>query len=80
MPRKASRKKPTIVVDTAPDLLASAIVDVADAAKRLSSGPLGDKALLLLLSQSSGVSQRNCKRVLTAAANLKMYLRKLPAG
>jgi hypothetical protein len=73
-----SAPKPAIITDTGTDILASAIVSVADAAKRLQSSKLTEKALLLLLSHHSGVSQRDCKRVLDSAANLKWYVKKEP--
>lgn len=60
------------------EILASAIVDVAEGAKKLLSSRLTEKALLLLLSHSSGVPQRECKKVLDAAANLQHFLKKVP--
>jgi hypothetical protein len=65
--------KPEVAVD----LLATEIVKVSKAADELLRSRLTDKALLILLSHSSGVSQKTCKEVLLAAASLaKDYTRR----
>jgi hypothetical protein len=67
--------KPPAIVDpeseVAPELLAKAIVQVSDAAKKLLGGPLKPRALLLLLRDASGVGMDDCERVLNAAADLR---------
>jgi hypothetical protein len=76
-----TKKNPgAIIVDTGPDLLASAIDDVAKSARKLLDSRLSEKALVLLLSHHSGVSQRDCKRVLESAANLRFFLKKPKAS
>jgi hypothetical protein len=73
---KKTPPKPTITVDTDPELLASAIVEVSQSAKKLLASRLTEKAVLLLVSHASGVSQRECKRVLEAAGDLHLYVKK----
>jgi hypothetical protein len=75
----ATKTKPVVTNDTGErvEVLASEIRKVATAARVLMSTSLSDKTILLLLSHSSGVSQVNCKKVLTAAENLAFtYLKK----
>jgi hypothetical protein len=70
----------TIVVDTGPELLASAIDDIAKSARKLLDSRLTEKALILLVSEYSGVNRRDCKAVLEAAAGLRFYLKKPKAS
>lgn len=59
------------------EIMAEAIVEIAEAARRLRTSRLNDKAILLLLSKSSGQPQHVVKAVLDAAESLaKNYLRK----
>lgn len=54
-----------------PELLAQAILDVSEAAKKLLNSPLKRRALLLLLRDASGIGMDECGRVLDAAADLR---------
>lgn len=70
------RAKPIAIDTEGVEILAESIIQVSEAAKALLSSKLTEKALLLLLSHSSGLGQRECKKVLDAAANLHMYVKK----
>lgn len=60
----------------APSVLAQAIVDLAAAAKRLSTSKLNQKAVVILLNHSTGVPQRDIKYVLAGIEQLqKDYLK-----
>lgn len=50
--------------------LADAVRDVAKGMRKLMSGPLNDKAIMLLVSTSSGVGKRDCAKVIRAVENL----------
>ncbi len=61
----------------APQILADAIVKVSNAADLLLRSELTEKALLILLSHSSGVPQKTVKIVLQSARDLaKDYVRR----
>lgn len=53
------------------ELIAQSIVKLADGWDRMNKSGLSMKAILLLLSHSSGVSQRDVKNVLFAMDSLK---------
>lgn len=54
--------KPT---ETAPtEIIADAIVGLAEAVRKLRSGRLNDKAIIVLLSNQSGMGQREIKHLL----------------
>lgn len=56
--------------------IADAVVHVSKAIKDLENGPLNQKALLVLLSHSSGLSQANIKKVLAGLSTLEeMYVK-----
>lgn len=58
------------------EMIADQIKAISDGTKRLMSGRLNKKALLLLLSHSSGCSQRQVSSVLDSLQNLeKRYLK-----
>lgn len=59
--------------DTAPAILASAITDVAEAAKKLLGGPLKRRTIVVLLQDSigTGITKKQIEQVLDAAAELK---------
>ncbi len=72
--------KPVIELgDTAPKLLAAAIVDVAAGAKKLLASGLTKDALVVLIQHKCGgsgvVSRGDILRVLEAAADLGSYVR-----
>jgi hypothetical protein len=60
------------------EVLAEAIVQVADAAKRLLSSRLTKRAILVLLHDSSGVGMRDIEYVLDHAAQLAFVYIKQP--
>ena len=75
----ASKKNGTVIDDLGEEhaeVLASAIVEVADAAKRLLNSKLTEVAILVLLKHTTGISQRDIKMVLKAAADLKRFVKK----
>ena len=58
------------------EVLAQAVVDIAAAGKRLAAAKLNRKAVILLLSASSGVGKIDVAAVLDGIANLERdYLR-----
>lgn len=58
-------------------VLAQAIVDISDAAKRLSRSGLNRKAIVILLSHQCGLGQGTVRAVLDGIADLEAtYLRK----
>lgn len=58
------------------EIMAEAIVEIAEAVKRLRSSRLNDKAILILLSKSSNQPQHVVKSVLDAAESMaKTYLK-----
>ena len=58
------------------EVLAQAIVDIAAAGKRLAGAKLNRKAIVLLLSYSSGVNRTDVNAVLDSIADLEReYLR-----
>jgi hypothetical protein len=69
--------KGAVVLDTdsTPEVLASAIEDVADAARRLLGSRLSERAIVLLLHDHSGVPQKQIRAVLNSAANLRFYVK-----
>jgi len=68
------------VDDVELNILASSIKKVAEAAEKMRSSRLTEKALLILLSHHSGPGQREVKQVLDAAADLGHFLKKAPIG
>lgn len=75
----ASKKRGTIIDDLGDEhaeVLASAIVEVADAAKRLLNSKLTEEAVIVLLKHRTGISQREIKEVLYAAADLQRFVKK----
>jgi hypothetical protein len=73
-------KQPIIVLDKAdqaPEILASAIVDVAAAARKLLASRLTKRAVVVLLKDSIGtMSMRDIEFVLDHAATLDRYTKK----
>lgn len=71
--RKTGAVKPVIELgDTDPKLLAKAIVDVADGARKLLAAGLTKECLIVLIQHKTAgrVGQRTIKEVLDAAADL----------
>lgn len=61
---------------TPDETIADAVKNVSEGTKKLLNGRLNKRALLLLLSHASGVSQRQVESVLDAMAGLeKRYLK-----
>lgn len=59
------------------EIIAENIVAIGAGMKKFRAGRLNDRALMLLLHHSSGVSQRSVQDVLNAMADLeRVYLRK----
>ncbi len=53
------------------EVLAKAIVDMSEAATRLTSSGLNRKAVIILLSESSGVNRTDIKHVLDCMESLQ---------
>jgi hypothetical protein len=72
---QGAKKKNATIVDpegeVGPEILAKAIVEVSEAAKKLLASRLTRRALLILLKDASGESMDVCGRVLDAAADLR---------
>jgi len=71
-------KKPVVMQDIDKPIevpiLAKAITDIAAAANKLSASGLNQKAIIILLSASSGIGKGDCKLVLDHLAYLaKQY-------
>lgn len=58
------------------EILAQAIADVAEAAKKLTNGPLEARAIHLLIKDKCNVGIPDIRRVLEAAADLGSFLKK----
>jgi hypothetical protein len=72
---KVTVKQPETPIPT--EVLAQSILEISQGMARLRAGKLNEKALLLLLSHSSGVAQRDVKLVLWALDSLaNTYLKK----
>lgn len=74
---KQDKKVPEVENDLGDGkLLASAIRDVADAARKLNNGPLRMKAITTLIQADTGISKRTIEDVLASAAELdRKYLK-----
>jgi hypothetical protein len=59
--------------ELATDKIAQAVIDIADAVKKLRGGRLNDKAILLLISHASGQSQSAVRAVLDGMEGMKTY-------
>ncbi len=68
----------TVPVESPEEKIAEAIRQIEGSAKRIRASSLTDKAVLILLSSLSGVSQGTCNQVLNAAANMGTFLKKRP--
>ena len=69
------RQQPEKEIPT--EILAESIVAISDGFRKLRSGRLNDKTLLLLVSHASGVAQREIKAVFEAIESLeRLYLKK----
>jgi hypothetical protein len=73
MPKKKSDLPLTIKDDPSvgAEVLASAIVEIATAAKRLLNSRLTEEAVLVLLKHRTGIPMDQIKRVLRSAAELE---------
>ena len=61
------------------EILAEAIKRIGDATRKLDASGLNDKAIVLLLSHSSGVSKTEVSNVLWALRNIEQtFLKKKP--
>jgi hypothetical protein len=70
-------RKPIIKLDTdAPEILASAIIEVADSAKALLTSRLSGRAILVLLKDQTGLPMADIEKVLVAASELGRYVKK----
>lgn len=59
------------------EIIAQSIKDISDGVKKLRSGKLNDKAIILLISKASSVSLETVRSVLTGMENLeKQFLKK----
>jgi hypothetical protein len=58
------------------DALANAIDDIDAAVKRMRSGKLNERALLLLISDASGVNKTDVQRVIEGMDGLKFRFRR----
>jgi len=76
--QKATKKPETVVKldGPAPEILASAIVEVAESAKKLLSSKLTKRAVLLLIKDKCGVNMTEIDAVLSAAADLGSYVKR----
>lgn len=73
----AKQPKGVIVMDTeTPELLASAIEDVAKAAKLLLSSRLSNRAIVLLIKDKTSLPMADIQNVLVAASQLGSFIRK----
>ena len=73
---KASSMQIKVKEDETPqEVLAAAIVKVADAAEKIIKGPLTLEAVETLIHQKCKVSRREIRLVLNAAADLKSYVK-----
>jgi len=70
MPRVAVKQIPGKEVPA--EVIASAIVDIGKAMKKLSASRLEREAVVLLIAHDSGVAARNVRHVLTALDDLEM--------
>jgi len=71
-------KKQAITIkpdDTAPEVLATAIVKLATAARQLLDSRLTDRAIQVLLRDATGESMATIERVLKGAATLNRYVK-----
>lgn len=69
--------KPAIKIDTdSPEILASAIIEIAKSAKALLSSRLSGRAILVLLKDSTGLPMSDIEKVLVAASELGVYVKK----
>jgi hypothetical protein len=59
-----------------PEVLASAIVEVAASAKKLLNSRLTEEAIIVLLRHSTGFSKKVIKEVLHSAAELDKFVKK----
>lgn len=68
---------PVVKIDNvAPEILATAIVDVAKAAKALLGSRLSKRALLVLLHDKTKIPYVTIERVLDAAADLGSFVKR----
>jgi uncharacterized protein (UPF0254 family) len=58
------------------EVLAQSIIDVANAFDKINNGRISQHAIIVLIKDSTGLSQRDIKAVLIACENLKKYIRK----
>ena len=60
------------------EILAQSIVEISQGVRKLRAGRLNDKALRILLSHTSGLSQKTVAQVLNALEDLEAhYIRKV---
>ena len=71
---------PIIIEDAAPELLASAIVDVANSAKKLLNSGLERRAILVLIKDMTSVPLQTIEQVLDAASRLDRYVKRKAPG
>lgn len=82
MSKKPTLTQKTITVKTDEknpeplEVLAQSIIDVANAFDKINNGRVTQHAIILLIKDSTGLSQRDIKSVLIACENLKKYVKK----
>lgn len=57
------------------EVIAQAIIDVSNAFQKLRNGRLTQRAIVLLIKDTTGLSQRDIEAVLIACENLKRYVK-----
>lgn len=78
----AAKKKDSIdpvivgMAEVPTEIMAQAIVDVANAAKKLANSRLTKRAILVLLRDETNLPMRQIEIVLDAAANLDKYVKR----
>jgi hypothetical protein len=55
------------------ELIAKSIIEISDAFKKIETGPLKRKTIVLLLRDVTGLPQRDINAILDAAPKLKDY-------
>lgn len=64
------------VEEVGTELLATSIIDVADAAKKLLNSGLTEHAIHVLIKDKTGIALTTIKAVLNAAADLKSFTKR----
>lgn len=70
-PKQKPAKPVTVTGDQPQEVIAQAIIDLSDGVRKLLSGRLTKRAIIILLNKSSDVSFTSIERVLDALESLK---------